>query len=388
LSAGSLDLARFDLLGLLAGCVENLRAVYDERRAIFPYSTRLVNGSFVNDYEHPQAIRYTINTLLGLSEAARAGNLNITQDEAREMTEAFLERQRARVDTYADRGLLTLLVTEYGDPRSSTVIETLDSLRDLFASVGRRHLNLQDLAWTIWGACSAVRHGVAEAEPLARAAFEVVRSDFVDSESGLPRHSTRRYRRGIVSFGSVVYFLRAIHEYVVTFGDTWAEALFKADVQRVVNLQGPLGEWPWMIGVRSGVTFDVYPVFSVHQDSMAMLFLLPAYDHGISEARSTIERSLAWGFGKNELSVDFYPRDPFHAYRSIERVERLPRVRRYARGLAHAFRRRDAAFHSAPVRVNRECRSYHLGWILYAWAGRREARGKPALGALRAAHDG
>ena len=20
--------------------------------------------------------------------------------------------------------------------------------------------------------------------------------------------------------------------------------------------------------------------------------------------------------------------------------------------------------------VNRECRSYHLGWILYAWAGR------------------
>jgi hypothetical protein len=27
----------------------------------------------VNDYEHPDAIRYSINSLLGLAEAARAG---------------------------------------------------------------------------------------------------------------------------------------------------------------------------------------------------------------------------------------------------------------------------------------------------------------------------
>src|SRR5438093_6782818 len=32
------------------------------------------------------------------------------------------------------------------------------------------------------------------------------------------------------------------------------------------SLQGPQGEWPWMIDVRSGNPLDVYPVFAVHQD--------------------------------------------------------------------------------------------------------------------------
>ena len=31
---------------------------------------------------------------------------------------------------------------------------------------------------------------------------------------------------------------------------------------------------------------------------------------------------------------------------------------------------RVAAPDAVTVRVNAECRSYHLGWILFAWAGR------------------
>jgi hypothetical protein len=85
-----------------------------------------------------------------------------------------------------------------------------------------------------------------------------------------------------------------------------------------------------------------------------------------------VSRSLAWCFGENELAVDFYVRDPFFAYRSIERVDRAPRLRRYLRSLVPSVR--SSTFGSSDVRLNPECRSYHLGWILYAWSGRPEVR--------------
>jgi hypothetical protein len=190
----------------------------------------------------------------------------------------------------------------------------------------------------------------------------------VDAETGLPRHTNRRYRRNVVSFGSLVYFLRALHEAAAALGDEQAQAMFDRAVTRVLGFQGPRGEWPWMIDCRRGRPFDFYPVFAVHQDSMAMLFLHPALDRGLEGVREAIDRSVAWDFGDNELETPMFVERPlFFAYRSIERTERAPQLRRYARSLAPP---RVAAPDAVTVRVNAECRSYHLGWILFAWAGR------------------
>jgi hypothetical protein len=90
--------------------------------------------------------------------------------------------------------------------------------------------------------------------------------------------------------------------------------------------------------------------------------------HGVATA---IGRSLEWCFGANESRIDFYRYDPFFAYRSIERSDRAPRLRRYLRSLRYSVTKRPGAFESAgSPRLNDECRSYHLGWILYAWARR------------------
>jgi hypothetical protein len=114
----------------------------------------------------------------------------------------------------------------------------------------------------------------------------------------------------------------------------------------------------------------MYPVFTVHQDSMAMLFLLPARDADI-DVGAAIDDSLAWNFGRNQLGESLVSERPFQVYRSVERVGRLPRARRYARTLAHAAAGRPGGLASNDsVRINRECRSYHLGWVLFAWAGR------------------
>lgn len=361
------DVGGFELDALLDGCVRHLTAVRDPSSALFPYSTRLVSGRYVNDYGHPDAIRYTINSLLGLSAVARADNRGIDSNDVTAMIVEFLDRQEPRVATCADAGLLTLLLVDHGSPSSGLAREWMERVRGRISDP--RSLNMQDLAWALWGACCGTRAGIVGAEDTARAVFATVCRDFLSMSSGLPRHTTNRYRRDIVSFGSLVYFLRAVHEFALTFDDRSAAELFEAGVRRALAIQGPRGEWPWLIRTSTGTVVDPYPVFSVHQDSMAMLFLLPAVARGIPGAVEAIPKSLAWCYGANELSEPFYTHEPFFAYRSIERVGRAPRLRRYVRALSEPVRG-DATFDARRVRVNRECRSYHLGWILYAWAGR------------------
>ena len=87
-------------------------------------------------------------------------------------------------------------------------------------------------------------------------------------------------------------------------------------------------------------------------------------------AAPAIRSSFAWVLGRNELSAAMFQDDPFVAYRSIERAERLPRAKRYLRATARSLTGFEGdSPNGAGLRVNRECRSYHLGWILYAWAG-------------------
>ena len=141
----------------------------------------------------------------------------------------------------------------------------------------------------------------------------------------------------------------------------------------MLAVQGPRGEWPWLIGVARGRPVEHYPLYAVHQDSMAMLFLLPALDGGLDEAHEAMARSFAWALGGNELGISMYANEPFAAYRSIYRSDPLVRASRYVRAVSHlALRRESRIADGTRLRVNRECRSYHLGWLLYVWSRRPE----------------
>ena len=348
-----------DLTRICAEGLGFLDEVYSAERSLFPYSSRPASGGgYVSDYDNPHAVRYTVNTLLGLFAARGA--------EADAQIAGFVERHGRTLASPGDRGLLLALLAEQG--RHEAVAEEL--LRSIEREAREAHasrLNMQDLGWMIWGCSAAARAGVEAAEEPAHRLFELLTERFVDPASGFPRHSVRRYRRHIVSFGSFTYFLRALHEYELLSGDARAESLFRGASGRILELQGPEGEWPWLLDARTREILDAYPIFTVHQDSMAMLFLLPAKErYGISGAEEAIERSLAWVAGRNELELPMIEREPFCAFRSIERSERAPRLRRYLRAA-----RRDGGWASRPrVRLNPECRSYHVGWLLYVWARR------------------
>jgi hypothetical protein len=347
------------------GALEYLERAWDPERALFSFSTVLRDGAIVNDFEHPQCVRYTINTLLGLAEAERHGGDVGWLGGVAHWTRTFADRHFGRLE-HSDHGLLLVLLAAV-DPRSATVRASLEHIeRTLARKDVARRVNMQDLAWMLWGLC-ATRDPAADAP--AHRIFDLIRTRFVNARTGLPRHSVARYRRNIVSFGSLVYFLRAMHEYGERFGDARARSMFATGVERALALQGPDGEWPWMIDIRSGVPFDLYPVFTVHQDSMAMLWLFPAERLGLPGAAAAIDRSFRWNLGQNEIGETLVRDEPcFWVYRSIERDEGQPRLRRYLRALGPPPRAYPAR--AQRVRINRECRSYHLGWVLYTWASR------------------
>jgi hypothetical protein len=346
--------------------VSFLEAVYSPDLALFPYSTNVCEGRYVNDFRREESIRYTINTLLGLQEAARtAGRPEATAVAAAE--DAFLERRYGDIRSFADLGLLLVLLRDrLDDPRAVDALRRVD---EVVSGPAVRALDMQSLAWMLWGLCAAAPASAA-AERLACRLFGTIVSDFV-GDSGLPRHSLKRYRRDIVSFGAIVYFLRAMHEFAALMNDSQARRLFENGVERMIRIQGPRGEWPWLTSVRGARSVEFYPVFGVHQDSMAMLFLLPALDAGLPGAGEAISRSFEWVLGANELELPMYAERPFRAYRSIERTDAAPRAARYARALTNvALHRRSTVADGRGVRINPECRSYHLGWILYVWSSR------------------
>jgi hypothetical protein len=109
---------------------------------------------------------------------------------------------------------------------------------------------------------------------------------------------------------------------------------------------------------------------------MAMFFLFPALEEGLPGAEGAISRSLAWVAGKNQLGTPMFQEQPFFIYRSIERKALWARARRYLRARRQLATDEAAGIVSnEEVTINRESRSYELGWALYFLSDKPELAG-------------
>jgi hypothetical protein len=356
---------------LCIGALEFLESVYSEDSGLFPFTTRLVDGSYRSVFDHPMTARSTINCLLGLQEAARHAPEHPFLDATERNTERFLRIHEASVSVPADLGLLLLLLSGSELERSSSA-RVLGRIRAMVTDDRQvRAMNVQDVSWLLWGAVAAAKNGLSDAEPVAHALFTLLSEAYLPPGVALPAHETRRGRFGIVSFGACTYFLRVVHEYGKWCNNSAAVARFRHGVHTILMAQGPTGEWPWLLSNRDGRPLDFYPVFSVHQNSMAMLFLLPALEEGVTQVEPAIVKSMSWLGGKNQLGLSMLRDSPFFIYRSFERKGIAPRAERFLRAvLVNVSKRRAHLVGNEKLVVNRESRSYELGWILYVQSGK------------------
>ncbi|MEE2887030.1 MAG: hypothetical protein VX951_06325, partial [Planctomycetota bacterium] len=179
------------------------------------------------------------------------------------------------------------------------------------------------------------------------------------------------------SFASQVYPVMGLSAFATASGDGDTGARARACADRLVELQGPSGQWWWVYHRNSAIPAIRYPVYTVHQDAMGPMALLAAamWDDNTDRYDGAILNSLSWFQNRPECpSEEMVAGQRGVVWRAVQR-DQPESTGRLGLGTGELLRMGRAAWFGWPDTksldagfVCPECRPYHLGWILLAQA--------------------
>jgi hypothetical protein len=318
----------------------------------------------------PQSdVFYTLNVLLGLSRLFRAG-----YQPPRDIRSIFIRNACLITELPVPRyayGMALWTSAELGYPLPDRVHLAVEHLID--DSSGWRHWRAQDLGMMLCGVVSNAEDNRAAWSDRADRLYRFL-ADRFSCESGLFFDRAAGFRRRWASFATQTYLTLACYRYGEAFGHAGAIRLANRCVRKLMELQGPMGEWPWFYDVVKGKVVDFYEVYSVHQDGMAPAFLQHAERHELYQAQLAMKKGFVWIYGNNQLGKSMLVPELGLILRShLRRGELRTKAKRAARSLICSFGKGTTKFvRPEHLEVRMECRSYHLGWVIWAFAGRRD----------------
>lgn len=315
-----------------------------------------------------ESVRYSLMVWLGLERAASAGF-----DPGDDLDALYARCEHHPDLAPGDLGLLLWCDARRG---GKSLPELLDRVAPLTGDGVLDPLAGMEIGWLLLGLAHATG---TLGDERARTLLERVLAHLYgrrSSRSALFSHvGSGHPRRRFPNFATQVYSLMALTTIAAYGLDDSARQRAVALADTLCGLQRPDGGWPWLFHADAAHVVEPYDVYSVHQDGMAPMALLPLAElTGDTRYRAAALHGLAWCFGANELGVDFYNRDGHFAHRSIKRAGSRARLALLANTAAASVLGRGVIADTNHLELNRTCRPYHLGWILEAWAGRLEAR--------------
>ncbi len=350
-------------------CIEGLQRMYMASDHVFSASYRLTGGRMVHLRDRVLEYKYTMNSLMGLRRA-EAGGLRVFID-----TEADFHRVASQVaGDVASPESIAATVWAGGCLATGIPSTAMSQFKAVFfshlAPTTPTKVTAQAVAWAI-AACS-----LRGEEYLDRALVlaEVAASHYIHQGTALVRHVPLGMRRDWASFAASCYMAYALLSLARVTGSQRARDLGIRTARALVQLQGPQGQWGWFYHIPTGRLVDYYPVYSVHQHSMAPFFLLEAIDQGYPEFREPLLSGFRWVLGGNELGVSMVAGEQRIIWRSAVRRQALPKLSRSARaaGVALLGGSRRPMTSGRGLLINHECRSYELAWGLWAFGGRSD----------------
>lgn len=283
---------------------------------------------------------------------------------------AFVDLLVDRLPQTTNLGDIALVCWAAALERPGRLPEALARLRDV--DVFAQPQYVVEAAWVV-AALAAARHHADVEEHLALARNRLLSSRFPGSP--LFPHATGSgllpwYRLHVACYADQVYPIQALSLLHASGDDPQALRVATECADRICKLQGPGGQWWWHYDARTANVVEGYPVYTVHQHAMGPMALLDLTDAGGPDYRVPIERGLRWitdpiefhGGGEPLVLDDegltwrkIYRGDPRKVVRAVRGASTrvLPQVRMPA-----LYR---------PSTVDRECRPYEFGWLLYAW---------------------
>lgn len=311
-----------------------------------------------------ESVRYSIIVVLGALRHERSVGAAAVD----------VERHLAAVQRYrpalgpGDLGLLLWAESRCGTSEAASTLAALDRCTDeqLDGLVG------MELAWVVLGAVAALTSGHRARVLLDRSTAVLDRRTEGDGTL-LAHRSTGRslgpaWRSRFPNFATEVYALLALVE--LARHGLAADALDRARrlADLLIGSRLPDGGWPWLFDTHGEQVVEPYEVYSVHQDAMAPMALLPLADlTGDHRYRQAAHEGLGWLTGRNVLGVPLVDRERRIVHRSIRRRVASARMHLVVNTAASSLGLR-ARLDGADFEIDRTCRPYHLGWILEAWS--------------------
>ncbi len=351
-------------MGLIEFCIEGLERSYLPERRRFSFSYQPGAGRL--DSDRRLACKYTLNALLGIRSAERADVT--TGFDPRSIYAHTCAELRELSPQPADVAAAVWASGELGvDPAGWVVDRFEKNLSDL------RGAHMQDLAWLLLATCVAHRVGEKRWDERAHQLARTMVEEFQHPETGLYFFRRRGARKSFASFAVPVYANLALHEYARIFAEERARTAAIRGIRAMLRLQGPRGQWAWFHDVTTGRVMDWYPIYSVHQDAMAPMVLLRGIELGVEGSREALVSGFRWVLGDNEVDTCMVDPEAKLVFRSLGRRGPLQRPRRL---LSSTWKRMagssGALAAGAALRIDRQCRSYHLGWMLWTFSGRND----------------
>ena len=187
---------------------------------------------------------------------------------------------------------------------------------------------------------------------------------------GITRKGLSAFSDHVSCFADFVYPVQALSYYYMAAQDSKAVDIACRCAEHMCELQGDSGQWWWHFDYRSGRVVERYPVYSVHQDSMAPMALLALEKACGKSYMNSIEKGLKWLIHSPEIKGSLIDKEKNIIWRKVARREprKLVRCLNAAASRVHSTLRTpgmDLIF--PPVAIDYESRPYHMGWILHAW---------------------
>lgn len=357
---------------VLATARELLPRMRDPNTGLYAHKTTLdTEGRYVHSGANPL---YTAIALIGASEQAHSVNGTEPEDLGTSL-DALYSQWGVAGGGSSLHGCMLWASSLAADPRSRDLLISLPNRDQL------RVASSMDLGLLLAGIAKAQQFDAtlpSSAVACVRALREEALARY-SPRAGLFRASRPGRRENVLngrltSFASQVYLIHGfalVHRHL---GEDLPRECRTAG-ERLVECQGSLGQWWWLYSFKDGRTIEGYPVYAVHQDAMALMALAPLHTLGQGDFDRAIGLGLRWLSGDNELQESLLSDKPPMVFRCVQRTRSAPdevfgisRSNR-ARAVLASLGVLPAPRHPVGadgLEMLHECRSYHLGWALYA----------------------
>ncbi|KRD45505.1 hypothetical protein ASE38_01405 [Cellulomonas sp. Root930] len=351
--------------------VAGLPATYRPASAEFTQTVRLVRGrSGVHLQQEGTNLRYAAIVALGLARMSLDVQRRVLDGRTADELGALVA-ERAVLDP--DTGAVALAAWVSAEVRGIVDPALLDDLASRLASGAA--LPTVDTSWALTAAVASL--SVDDSSSTAAVVRDAARERLLAAQGpqglfphALPADSLGRWRSHVGCFADQVYPIQALARLATSDDDGVALAAAERCAARIVNLQGPSGQWWWHYDWRDGSVVEGFPVYSVHQHAMAPMALFDLAEAGGTDHLDAVVVGMRWLDAHPEVLEDLVSTRHHLIWRKVGRREPPKAARSLSAATTSVMRGLkvpglDAAL--PPVRVDHECRPYELGWLLYAW---------------------